>query len=124
MTFVLILISSLLIPAIMLAFGRYFQKRAPKNINYVFGYRTRRSMQNEKTWQFAHEMIGKLWSRLGWLSLVATVPLFFFTNASDDTIGNVGSIIMIAQTFLIILSIIPVERALKKRFDDDGNERQ
>ena len=33
-------IMDLLIPIIMILFGRAFLKKAPKEINYVFGYRT------------------------------------------------------------------------------------
>lgn len=41
------LLSVLLIPVIMLIFGTIFSKTAPKDINYIFGYRTTRSMKNE-----------------------------------------------------------------------------
>ena len=47
----------LLIPAIMLVMGRYFMKSAPKEINYIFGYRTNMSMKNRDTWEFAHKYI-------------------------------------------------------------------
>lgn len=123
MTFFIMLAFSLLIPAIMIGFGRYFTKTSPKKINYLFGYRTGRSMKNEKTWKFAHNMIGKLWWRGGILLLVTVIPLFFFKNAPEDTVGTVCSIIMGVQTLFLIFSIIPVEISLKKHFDDDGNER-
>ena len=47
----------LTIPAIMIIFGRIFMKKAPEKINWVFGYRTRRSMMNKDTWAFAHKYI-------------------------------------------------------------------
>lgn len=39
-----------LITGMMIGFGLLFQKRPPKNINNLYGYRTRMSMKNEKTW--------------------------------------------------------------------------
>ena len=58
---VFMLIMVLLIPITMIVFGRLFSNKAPKDINYTFGYRTKRSMMNMETWKFAHEYIGKLW---------------------------------------------------------------
>ena len=60
----------LLIPIIMILFGIITIKKAPKNINYIFGYRTTRSMKSEDTWQFAHELCGRLWWKIGLITLV------------------------------------------------------
>ena len=46
---VFMLIMVLLIPIIMITFGKLFSKKAPKDINYTFGYRTKRSMMNMET---------------------------------------------------------------------------
>ena len=54
------LLMALLIPALMILFGRLFLNNAPRNINFAFGYRTRRSMMNMETWRFAHAYIGRL----------------------------------------------------------------
>ena len=121
---IFMLITDLLVPLIMLIFGRYFTKKAPNEINYLFGYRTPRSMKNEKTWQFAHQTIGKIWWRAGWLFLLPIIALFFMIKASVDVVGTVGAAICLAQTVALIFTILPVERALKRRFDDDGNERE
>ena len=121
--FIFTLVMDLMIPLIMIGFGRYFMRRSPKTINYLFGYRTPRSMKNEKTWAFAHKTIGKIWWYAGLVLLPSIIPLFFFIKASVDTVGMVGSIICGVQLFVLVFSILPVEASLKKRFDDDGNER-
>ena len=54
------LIMDLLLPFTMIGFGRYFMKKAPKEINSVFGYRTSMSMKNKDTWEFAHKYCGKV----------------------------------------------------------------
>ena len=53
------LISSLLIPALMITAGWFMWKRPPKKINSAIGYRTSRSMKNINTWQFAHHYCGQ-----------------------------------------------------------------
>ncbi len=123
MTFIVMLTVSLLIPAIMIGFGYYFAKNPPKKINPIFGYRTARSMKNDKTWAFAHRTVGKLWQYIGFPLLATAIPLFFFRNSAENTVGTVGCIIMGVQTLCLILSVVPVEISLKKHFDDDGNEK-
>lgn len=39
----------LIIPLSMIFLGKYFSKRAPKEINMLFGYRTTRSTKNQDT---------------------------------------------------------------------------
>ena len=60
---IFMLIMDLLLPFTMIGFGRYFMKKAPKEINSVFGYRTSMSMKNKDTWEFAHKYCGKVWYR-------------------------------------------------------------
>ncbi len=115
---------TLLIPVIMFGFGLFFSKRAPKTINPVFGYRTRRSMQNKDTWEFAHKYCGRLWRRIGGITIPVSIVLLLPVLGKDvDTIGTVGGIITAVQLILLIGSIFPTERALKRTFDEEGNRR-
>lgn len=119
-----LLICDLLIPVMMLGFGRIMYKRAPKDINYIFGYRTTRSMKNDDTWRFAHEYCGRLWWRIGLIMLISTAIVHIpFYNSSKDTIGIVATIVMTVQVVVLMLSIIPTEIALKKTFNDDGTRK-
>lgn len=114
----------LLFPAIMLVMGRYFMKTAPKEINYIFGYRTNMSMKNKDTWEFAHKYIGKLWFRFGWILVPITIiPMLFVLGKSEDTIGTVGAIVVAIDLIILISVIFPTEMALKKNFDKDGNRK-
>ena len=63
----------LIIPLSMIFLGKYFSKRAPKEINMLFGYRTTRSTKNQDTWQFAHHFFGRLWYKMGLLLLILSV---------------------------------------------------
>lgn len=40
----------LLIPLVMIFAGRMMQYHPPREINFVLGYRTARSMKNRETW--------------------------------------------------------------------------
>lgn len=116
---------NLLIPAMMIIGGYWMKKRPPRQINGLVGYRTTRSMKNMETWKFAHDLCGKLWLRIGLILLIPTLvaQLSLLHSADDDLIGVVSLIIVGVQLAALILPIIPVERALKKTFDDDGNRR-
>ena len=63
-------IFNLLIPVLMIIFGRIMYKHAPKSINGVYGYRTSMSMKNEDTWKFAHDDCGRLWYKIGLIMLI------------------------------------------------------
>ena len=119
------LVMCLLLPGIMLLFGCRFKKSAPKDINPVFGYRTALSMKNRETWRFAHEHCGRLWIRLGLALLpVSIVPMLFVLKSTEDVIGTVGSAVMLLETAVLILSVIPTQRALKRNFHPDGTPRK
>ena len=122
---IFMLIMVLLIPLMMIGFGRLFLKKAPGNINVVFGYRTSMSMKNKDTWEFAHKYCGRLWFYGGLVLLpLSVIPLLFVFHKGSDVVGNVGAVIEIVQLVPLIGSIIPTEMALRKNFDRDGMWRQ
>ncbi len=118
------LVMDLLIPAIMAVFGLRFLKNPPKEINTLYGYRTARSMKNRDTWDFAHRHCGTLWRNLGLvllpLSVLAMLPAW---GKDIGTVALFGCVVCIVQTAVLLGSIVPTERALKKTFDDLGNRR-
>lgn len=118
------MVCDLLVPFTMLIAGRMMWKHCPKHINGVVGYRTRRSMKNIETWKFAHDYCGRLWWRLGlWMIVPSVLVHIPFYHSDEDTIGNVSLILVIVQCIALVLSILPTEHALKKRFHDDGTRR-
>ena len=113
-----------LIPILMIVAGRMMWKRPPKTINGTVGYRSNRSMMNMDTWNFAHDYCGRLWWKIGWIMLVPSilihVPLY---GRSENAIGIVCGILITVQTIVLIVSIFPTERALKRTFTDSGKRR-
>lgn len=116
-----ILVCDLLVPFTMLIAGRMMWKHCPKHINGVVGYRTRRSMKNIETWKFAHDYCGQLWWKIGlWMIIPSVLVHVPFYHSDEDAIGNVSLILVIIQCIVLVLSILPTEHALKKKFYDDG----
>lgn len=110
-----------LVPAIMIVIGRMMWKHPPKTINTIMGYRTTRSMKNQDTWKFAHVYNGKLWWKIGWVtllpSLIAHLPIY---GGTEDEIGTLSLVVMTIQIILLLASIFLTERALKRTFTEDG----
>lgn len=111
-------IVNLLIPFIMIGLGTYFYKWGLQTINPIFGYRTNMSMKNKDTWHFAHHYCGKIWLIWGFMMLVVTVIILFF-----DLLAPLKTYFVLFQTAILVISIIPVELALKKTFDKKGQRR-
>lgn len=111
-------------PVVMLICGKYFCDKLCNEMNPAVGYRTAMSLKNADTWKFAHEYCGKLWMMLGLILMPASVlPMLFVLNRSQDIIGYTGLAICVMQSIVLISSIIPVERALKQNFDENGNRK-
>ncbi len=114
-----------LIPLSMIACGVWFLKSGgPENINRLVGYRTSMSMKNTDTWKFAHTYCGKLWRNAGLVLLLLSIgSLFFVMGREVDVVGLFGGALCGVQLVVMIVPIGLTERALKKRFDKDGNPR-
>ena len=82
---IFMMIMNVLIPLTMIGFGKYFSYNSSKGI---YGYRTFMSMKNEETLKFAHDYCGKLWWRLGWLLLGASIiSMYILIGKGNKIIG-------------------------------------
>lgn len=115
---VFMLAMDLLVPGIMMLFGWVFLKHPPQDINSLYGYRTTRSMKNQESWDFAQKHCGSLWLRIGIAMFPLTVlAMLFFMGKDTNTVGTWGVIILFLQMIPMVGSIIPVEIALKRKFN-------
>ena len=114
----------LLIPLTMIFFGWLLFRRTPKEINYVYGYRTKRSMINEETWRFANQYFGKVWYLCGLiLAPLSVIAIGIVFGKGPGTVGTVGGIITMLQMLPLIGAIVPTESELKKNSDENGKRR-
>lgn len=115
---------SIIIPALMMILGFWMNKFPPRKINRFFGYRTKRSMKNSDTWNFAHRQSGKTVGISGVLLLIFSLLFMFnFCHSNENTLATVGTIITLAQTAILILAFLHTEIALKNAFHDDGTKK-
>ena len=84
---IFMLIMVLLIPFTVLFFGWLLFRGTPKEINYVYGYRTKRSMRNGETWKFANQYFGKLWYLCGLLSVPLSVMAIALVLVKQKGVG-------------------------------------
>jgi len=114
---------TLLLTATMILFGLLFLKKPPREINGLFGYRTRMSSINDDTWYFAHRYAGAVWIRTGVAVLAASILVIWILKNS----GKFESYMLILFYFQMasLLMVIPLtEIALRKTFDRDGQRRE
>ena len=109
-----------LIPALVTFLGYMFIKNKPKEINYVIGYRTKLSMKNQDTWDFAHQFCGKIWIVMGLTLLLATCLVVFISLSMENSL--LIQIFCGIQLACVLSTLFFVESALKKNFDEDGNK--
>ena len=109
---------NLFLPILLILCGYFMKDHCPKEINSILGYRTRRSMRNQETWQFANTYCGALWQKIGCILLLPTILIQIpFYHQNDDTVGLLGGILVSIQIAFMFVSIYLTERALKKKFE-------
>jgi len=115
----------MLLPSIMIILGMIFSKTPPKKMNKIAGYRTEKSMKSQETWDFANRYAGKLFIKWGSILLIFSILIpFMVRNALEDIQALLVVALVVLQTVIICFTIIPVEKALKENFDEQGLKRQ
>ena len=110
-----------LLPLTMIVLGLLWRKSGPKKINHVYGYRTKRAMASQESWDFAHIYSGKIFLSTGLIQLILIILLcvylgFYHPSADENLIENVTLVVIMIQTLIFIVVIPIVEIKLKKKF--------
>lgn len=121
---ILNLIVSLFIPVFMIIYCNVYRVKAPKDMNGSNGYKTTMSRLSKDTWEFANHYYNRIMRIAGWILLMISIMVMFFTFGKDDNI-IFNSILALfgIQIVVILICIIPTEKALRKNFDEYGNKR-
>lgn len=119
------MVAFFLLPLVMVICGMSYTKKAPKRISKLSGYRTKMSMKNRETWDFAHKYLGDLWFKLGapLLAVTSVVSLVVFRE-NDKKILFWCYVIVAIQLVIMITPIYFTEKALKANFDENGKWRK
>ena len=113
-------IFTLITPVCMAIVGILWTVKPPK-MDHGLGYRTALSTRSNKTWEFAHRHISRLWIRLGVILSVVSVVLIVVLKESYQTfvLWIIG-----AQMLFLCVSAFLVDTALKNGFDENGEPVQ
>lgn len=113
------LLIGILLPAVLVLLSGYiWQRFPPKKINYLYGYRTRRSMLNQQTWDFANRIGPVMLIRTGSYLLLIGVLSYWLAEAMTAIFISV-----IAMIIGLIGGVIACEQKLARYFDEEGNPK-
>ncbi|AQM58712.1 SdpI family protein [Clostridium baratii] len=104
---------SLIVPFTMIFMGKVLESNTPKEINYFYGYRTKRSEKSQKAWDYAQVKCGNTWFKLGIGLLIVVIVLNLCIPIKIEILSIINMSIGI---FALILTIPYVENKLKKKF--------
>lgn len=110
----------LIIPVTMIIFGLIFLYKPPKEINSLYGYRTKNSMKTIDTWNFAHLKCGKLFLIIGSILAVLILISKLFIPLPKEILSFIHSFLGVIS---LIITIPLVEKALKNYFDEMGTPK-
>lgn len=118
------MVAFFLLPLVMVICGMTYTKRGPKRISKLSGYRTKMSMKNRDTWDFAHKYLGDLWFKLGapLLAVTSVVSLVVFRE-NEEKIMFWCYVIVVIQLVIMVTPVYFTEKALKANFDENGKWR-
>ena len=95
---------------IFIVMGYFMSKNPPKEINGLYGYRTPRSMKNQKIWDYSQVYSAKVMMKYGEYFLLLCLPGYCMDIAPEIATG-LGLLILLIG---VALMIFQVEGQLKK----------
>ena len=106
----------LLLGPVMLVLYLLYKYFPPKDINFLYGYRTTRSMKSEHTWAASNKWSANLMVLVSLATCTMQAVLFAAGVSLGSTVGWSSALLV-----TLLLGHIPlVEMRLKKQFDDKG----
>ena len=122
---VIYLISVAFVPLFLIIIGKIFDKYPSKEPNIAIGFRTKLSMMNKETWDYAQRLFPKAWISLGRIMLpLSLIILFLLYSENKEYTGNLVVILMLVQVVLMLGSILYVNLKLKEAFNSDGSRKE
>ena len=112
-------------PIALLVLGLGYLLLAPKEANYIFGYRCTFGMGSVEAWRFTQRLAGIIWSLLG---LILTFVMFSLTGKFAE--GEVSRILDLCAKYLIweavlaAVSCLVINTLAMVRFTYSGDRRK
>ena len=112
-------------PIVLLVLGLSYLLLAPKEANYIFGYRCTFGMGSVEAWRFTQRLAGIVWGVLG---LVLTVLMFSltgkFAGQEVNQVLALGIKYVLWEAGLALLSSVAINTVVMARFTYDGEYRK
>lgn len=109
-------IVDLLIPVSMIIIGIAFRIRPPKNINYLYGYRTKKSMGSKEAWDYAHKLCGAAYVLIGILALAIITTGKLLIPLAPEYLSLINAGIGILA---LVIPIPFIEMKIKSKYKKD-----
>lgn len=77
----------------------------PKRINYIYGYRTARSMQDQKHWDYANNLFIKLFLCGMVVAAITEFLLYLFMPIETVVIIYAGMLVVILVSIIVYIEI-------------------
>ncbi|MEQ9008985.1 MAG: SdpI family protein, partial [Ekhidna sp.] len=90
----------------------------PKKINWLYGYRTPRSMKSQESWNAANKYANDLMMYVAIITIISQIILYFIFPREIAVLTSCG-----LMCILLVLSLIVVEKFLKENFDQEGKRK-
>ena len=90
----------------------------PKKINYIYGYRTNRTMLNDDIWNFANSLFCVTLLKYSGITLLVMILMIFINEPLMSS-----WLPMAFMIFTLLIAIISVEKKINEEFDNEGNRK-
>lgn len=101
----------------IIVIGYIYKLKPPKEINQLYGYRTRRSMKNQEIWDYANKIGAQMIIYVGVITLFfGLIPLFWDWP-------HAHFIPLFVLLISILIGMLYCEKLLDQRFDKNGNPK-
>ena len=113
-----LIISNLAIGPLLLILSLIFKAFPPKNRNWLYGYRTTRSMKSQEAWDAANKYAMDLMVWIAIITIILQIVLYFVFAPANALITA-----CIIMCLLLVGTLFVVERYLKENFDSEGKRK-
>lgn len=118
-------IAVLIGPVILLVMGLIYLLAAPKEANYILGYRCYYGMGSEEAWRFTQRIAGMVFGVLG---LILTVVMFLLSGsfAAMEVMDLLWKAVycLLCEAVLVAVACIGINITAAKYFDSKGYPRR
>jgi len=112
------MIEIIAIPSIVLFVSFLWVKFPPKNVNYIYGYRTSSSMKNSYMWYWANFFSSRYLVFWCLINLISNIIVILFIKSIPSNLINALVIIFVIG----LLAIIPVTEIFLSKLKKQKNE--